>query len=68
PLELANNELRLRIFLDRSAFEVFANKTACITKTIHPLSGHLTLTASAENGAGRLERAEAWPMNSIWLR
>jgi beta-fructofuranosidase len=65
-LEPANNELRLHIFLDRSVFEVFANKTACVTKTIRPLTGHLTLTVSAENGTGRLKRVEAWPMKSIW--
>ena len=38
PLSLAKGErkLKLRIFIDRSVLEVFANETVCMTKTIAP--------------------------------
>ena len=37
PLELADDELlRLRVFIDRSVVEVFANARQCLTKRIYP--------------------------------
>jgi beta-fructofuranosidase len=68
PLPLAKNakELRLRIFIDRSVVEVFANETACITKTLPPLAANPTLAIHAENGNARARSIEAWPMKTIW--
>ena len=40
PFELAPGEpLRLRIFLDRSILEVFANSRQCVTQRIYPTRG-----------------------------
>jgi beta-fructofuranosidase len=68
PLHLdgTRQELRLRIFLDRSVLEVFANETACVTKTITPLTGDVTLAIHADEGNARAKGIEAWPMNTIW--
>ena len=35
--------LKLRIFIDRSALEVFANEIVCVTKTISPLEASALL-------------------------
>lgn len=68
PLALARGapELRLRIFIDRSVMEVFANETACVTKTIRPLAAGSTLAIQAEDGTARAKLVEAWPMKTIW--
>jgi beta-fructofuranosidase len=68
PLSLAGGapELRLRIFIDRSVLEAFANETVCITKTIPPLAANATLAIRAEDGPARAKLVEAWPMKTIW--
>ncbi|HWX19385.1 MAG TPA: glycoside hydrolase family 32 protein [Candidatus Binatia bacterium] len=68
PLPLAGNaeELSLRIFLDRSVLEVFANETVCVTKTITPLAADATLAIHAQGGHGMAKLVEAWPMKTIW--
>jgi beta-fructofuranosidase len=68
PLPLAKGErkLNLRIFLDRSVLEVFANNTVCFTQTIAPFAAGVTLALRAEEGTARAKRIEAWPMKTIW--
>ncbi len=68
PLHRAGGaqRLSLRIFMDRSVMEVFANETACVTKTITPLAADATLAIRAEDGKARAEVVEAWPMKTIW--
>jgi beta-fructofuranosidase len=68
PLALAEGEpLRLRIFLDRSILEVFANDTVNITTRIYPTrSDSLGVALFAERGDARLLRLDAWHMHSIW--
>ncbi len=68
PLSLAKGErrLRLRIFIDRSVLEVFANETVCITKTIAPLEASAALEIRAEGGSAVAKRIQAWPMKTIW--
>lgn len=68
PLKLADNgrDLRLRLFLDRSVLEVFANETVCITKTIPLLEPPLTLDLRAAGGRAVVRRIQAWPMKTIW--
>jgi beta-fructofuranosidase len=65
-LQSAGKKLNLRIFLDRSVLEVFANGTVCFTKRIDPLGSNPTLTIRAEEGTARAELVEAWPMKTIW--
>lgn len=68
PLTLApaGGELDLRIFIDRSVVEIFANGTACITKTISPLEGRPVAEVRADGGTATVRRLEAWPMKTIW--
>jgi sucrose-6-phosphate hydrolase SacC (GH32 family) len=66
---LSSNEkkdnLNLRLFLDRSVLEVFANQTLCATKVISPLTNDATLEIRAK-GQAKAKYFKAWPMNSIW--
>jgi beta-fructofuranosidase len=68
PLELAPDEpLRLRVFVDRSSLEVFANNRVSITTRIYPTrrdSDGVALVASAPGA--RLLRLTAWRMAPIW--
>ncbi len=68
PLTLAKGvrKLKLRIFLDRSVLEVFANETVCITKTIAPIEADALLEIRAEGGGAVAKRIQAWPMKTIW--
>ncbi|HZI32874.1 MAG TPA: GH32 C-terminal domain-containing protein, partial [Candidatus Binatia bacterium] len=68
PLRLAKGaeKLSLRLFIDRSVLEVFANETACITKVITPLDANASLEIRAEGGTATAKRIQAWPMKTIW--
>ncbi len=68
PLALVKGErkLALRIFIDRSVLEVFANETACVTQIISPLEANATLAIRAAGGAARVKRVQVWPMKTIW--
>jgi beta-fructofuranosidase len=68
PLSLTKDKrkLNLRIFMDRSVLEVFANETICATKIISPLYGQSTLEIRAQGGAANAHLVEAWPMRTIW--
>ena len=68
PLQLLGDDkkLDLRIFIDRSVLEVFANETVCVTKVIPTLEAGASLSVHAEGGEAELDRLRAWPMNTIW--
>jgi beta-fructofuranosidase len=67
PLTLTGeHKLKLRIFLDRSVLEVFANETVCITKTIPPVAAVNILTLHAEGGSATAKLIQVWPMKTIW--
>lgn len=68
PLTLVKGDrkLKLRIFIDRSVLEIFANETVCVTKTISPLEANASLEIRAEGGNANAKRIQAWPMKSIW--
>jgi beta-fructofuranosidase len=68
PLALANGEpLRLRVFLDCSILEVFANEQVCITSRIYPTRPDSTTVALlAEGGGAYLNVLDAWHLHSIW--
>jgi len=67
-LSLAKGErkLSLRIFIDRSVLEVFANETVCVTKIILPLDANATLEIRPQGGPATGTLIQAWPMKSIW--
>ena len=63
----AGEPLRLRVFLDRSVLEVFANGRACLTSRIYPTrSDSLGVAIAATAGRARLRSLDAWTMPSIW--
>ncbi len=68
PLALAKGErkLRLRMFLDHSVLEVFANETVCFTKTIAPVDASKSWELRLASGAAQVTRVQAWPLRTIW--
>ncbi len=62
PLHLADGEpLRLRVFLDRSIVEVYANGRQCITQRVYPTRTDSTGVALfARGGSGHATSVEAW--------
>jgi beta-fructofuranosidase len=68
PLSLAGNQnqLNLRVFIDRSVLEVYANDSVCITRVISPLDSDSRLKIHAGGGTANVKQIEAWPMKSIW--
>jgi beta-fructofuranosidase len=66
PLSEGTRKFNLRIFVDRTVLEVFANETACITKTIPALGSNLSLSVHSDAGTADFKLVEVWPMNTIW--
>jgi hypothetical protein len=64
PLDLAPGEpLRLRLFLDRSILEVYANGRQCVTQRIYPSrADSLQIRLFSRGGPTSARRIEAWPM------
>lgn len=68
PIKLDEGEpLRLRVFVDRSVVEVFANGRQCLTIRAYPQREESAgVSAFARGGAARLVSFAAWQMRSIW--
>ena len=68
PLALEPGEdLTLRVFLDRSVVEVFANRKVCVTERIYPEDvGAVEVALFAETGQALVKEVDAWQMKSIW--
>lgn len=64
PFELRSGEnLELRIFLDRSVIEVFANRRQCVTHRIYPVRGDsLGVRLFTASGGVNVKSVEAWDM------
>ena len=64
PFQLKKGEkLRLRIFLDRSILEVFANARQCVTQRIYPTRKDSTsMVLFSEGGSVEFESIQAWQM------
>jgi beta-fructofuranosidase len=58
--------LTLRIFVDRSVMEVFADDTVCVTKVIRPLSAGSNLHLTSLGGTAKVRKIQAWPLQTIW--
>ena len=67
PFELRSGErLRLRVFLDRSILEVFANGRQCLTQRIYPTrSDSLGVALFAARGESMVHAFTAWDMEGI---
>ncbi len=69
PFELKVGELLdLRIYLDHSILEVFANGRQCITQRIYPTRhDSVGVAFFARSGAAKVASLEAWDMNPTTL-
>ncbi len=67
PFELATGEpLTLRIFLDRSVLEVFANGRQCITQRIYPSrADSVGVSLFARGGEAAIRSFEAWDISPV---
>lgn len=68
PLALDEGEsLELRVFLDGSVVEVFANRRTCFASRIYPSrADSLGVAFFAQGGTARLRSLDIWEMESIW--
>ena len=68
PLELSRSEpLRLRVFVDRSVVEVFANERQCLAVRVYPQrKDSLGVSLRAQGSDAVLHRLDAWRMRSIY--
>jgi beta-fructofuranosidase len=68
PLMLdAGEPLRLRVFVDRSVIEVYANERLCLTSRIYPTRpDSLGLQLEALGGTASLIACTVWELRSIW--
>lgn len=63
----ADEPLTLRVFLDGSAIEVFANERLCLSERVYPSRPDSTgVAAFAEGGSAMLYSLDCWQMRSIW--
>jgi len=65
--ELSPGEkLRLRIFVDCSAIEVYANDHACITSRVYPSRSDSAGLRVYARGSARVNSVDIWKLRSIW--
>jgi beta-fructofuranosidase len=62
----ASESLRLRIFVDRSVVEVFANGHLCLASRVYPSEGSLGVALFARGGV-TVQELDVWEMRSIWM-
>jgi beta-fructofuranosidase len=59
--------LDLRIFVDRSVVEVYANGRACITERVYPdKQDALGIAIFSRGMPARVKRVDVWELGSIW--
>lgn len=68
PFDLAKGDLlELRIFVDRSVVEVFANGTQCLAVRIYPgRKDSVGVSLRAQGREALLKSLDAWRMKNIW--
>jgi sucrose-6-phosphate hydrolase SacC (GH32 family) len=67
PLSLEGGRVRLRVLVDWSSVEVFANDgSVVLTDQVFPSPASEGVALYAVGGAARLVSLEAWPMSSAW--
>ena len=70
PIRLDPDEpLRLRVFVDRSVVEVFANGKQCVAVRVYPGRGDSTgVSLRAQGSPAQLRSLDAWQMRSIYTQ
>lgn len=64
PVPLVEGRLTLRVFVDGSAIEIFANERICFASRVYPTSAQAT--GVHLTGSGALQQLDIWEMKSIW--
>lgn len=65
---IKNSKVSLRIFLDRSSIEVFANEGEVVmTSRIYPKENIDNIEFFAENGCVKIESLKAWKLKESWI-
>ncbi len=59
---LGANLIELRIFADRSVFEIFINETFCCTRTLHESPTAYFFRLEADSAGAVLERLDLWEL------
>ncbi|WP_210610463.1 GH32 C-terminal domain-containing protein [Priestia flexa] len=63
----ASNQLKLRIFVDRSSIEVFINEgEATMTSRIYPTESYCSVEFTSYLGKSMLKEATCWKLKDIW--
>ena len=68
PLDVGDDDpIELRIFIDRSIVEVFANERQCLTLRAYPdRDDSIGVSLFARGGSAKFSDIEAWQMESVW--
>ena len=68
PFDLKDSEpLHLRVFIDKSVVEVFANGRQCVVLRVYPeREDSVGVSIRAQGGDAVLRSLDAWQMRSIW--
>jgi beta-fructofuranosidase len=68
PFDLAKGELlELRVFVDRSVVEVFANGTQCLAVRVYPeREDSIGVALRAQGQDAVMKSMDVWQMKSIW--
>ncbi|OUU10071.1 MAG: hypothetical protein CBB94_06035 [Gammaproteobacteria bacterium TMED34] len=64
PLRLRPGEsLKLRVFIDKSVVEVFANQRQAVARIIYPSKGSVGVSLFAEGGNAKVHSLNAWQLS-----
>jgi beta-fructofuranosidase len=68
PLDVADDQpIGLRIFVDRSIVEVFANERQCLTLRVYPdRDDSVGVSLFTRGGSAKFSGVESWQMESVW--
>ena len=68
PLDVADDQpIELRIFVDRSIVEVFANERQCLTLRVYPdRDDSVGVSLFTRGGSAKFSGVESWQMESVW--
>jgi beta-fructofuranosidase len=62
-----DERLDLRVFVDGSVVEIFANERHCLTSRVYPTSEDATgISVTAIGGRAQLSKLDVWELASVW--
>ena len=69
PVPPADEPLELRVFLDGSTVEIFANERRCLTSRVYPTRADSTgLSLASEGGRATARGLSVWALGDAWPR